>query len=123
MGGGDRRGRQLGIIQAGVDECLDLQDEGVSPCLRPYGRLAPELLREGCSEEVEHCVGELESRHDLVAAELIGTARVVESEIAWRQRCLPAILRDKAVATELHTEFEVARIESPDGLSGAIDVD
>src|SRR3984957_498397 len=177
MGRGNRRGGQLGIIQAGVDEGLDLQDEGLSPGFRPDGRLAPELLAEGRGEQVEHRVGELESRHDLVVAELvgqlhqergnqaadtaaardaagydvgqvvrshvqqlagehddehpelaveaelIGAARVVEREIAWRQRCLAAILRDQAVATELDAEFEVARIESPDGLSGAIDVD
>jgi hypothetical protein len=37
-GGSNRRGGQLGIIQPGVDEGLDLQDEGVSPVgvRRPY---------------------------------------------------------------------------------------
>src|ERR1700722_10869258 len=74
---------------------------------------------------VQQLAGEHDDEHPELAveAELIGAARVVEREIAWRQRCLAAILRDQAVATELDAEFEVARIESPDGLSGAIDVD
>ena len=50
-------------------------------------------------------------------------ASVVESEITGCQRCLTVNLRHQAVAAELHAEFEVARIESPDGPSGAVDVD